>query len=222
MSSLRAEGMQILQFFSQLVSDSAKCLQLLAGRTGPHTTPENMMWKLELSNPTVQLVLYTLLAITGIGPILATELAKKFNLSWVCLCLCGYKCYYYSRYTAVISLRQIVILLEPRLASRGRRRRRDGDTAQNYYWILYRRQQLVHLLSTWHAPIDEKIIHPGPQRVLAVGKHFLVVLRGAKCHPAAGGGVRRGGKCWDKECDATCHIDILSPRFSAVQRQCQY
>ena len=52
--------MQILQFFSQLVSDSAKCLQLLAGRTGPHTTPENMMWKLELSNPTVQLVLYTI------------------------------------------------------------------------------------------------------------------------------------------------------------------
>ena len=32
-------------------------------------------------NCTVQLVLYFLLAITGIGPILATELAKKFNLS---------------------------------------------------------------------------------------------------------------------------------------------
>ena len=103
--------------------------------------------------------------------------------------MCGYKCYYYSRYTAVISLRQIVILLE------AAGEWRDGDTAQNYYWILYRRQQLLHLLpDNPNMPRDEKITHAEPQRVLAVGKHYPVVLHGAKCHPVAGSGVRRGGK----------------------------
>ena len=43
------------------------------------------------------------------------KIAESFFVGWA-------KSYYYSRYTAVISLRQIVILLEPRRAPGGRRR----------------------------------------------------------------------------------------------------
>ena len=112
------------------------------------------------------------------------------------MAVCGYKCYYYSRYTAVISLRQIVILLKPRLAPGGRRRlERWRHSTELLLDIVPAPEQLLHLLpDNPDITNDEKITHAGPQRVLAVGKHYRVVLHGAKCHPAAGSGVRRGGK----------------------------
>ena len=112
------------------------------------------------------------------------------------MAVCGYKCYYYSRYTAVISLRQIVILLKPRLAPGGRRRlkRWRHSTELLLDIVPALADGCVHLLPDMLLYENEKIAHPGPQRVLAVGKHYRVVLHGAKCHPVAGSGVRRGGK----------------------------